>query len=231
MSQILSIDVIRNLDHSEHKKAHLLSDPQNSRKSIQRFKGTNTHTHREGWFWSQVRRYDNIAILYEILRVLTDVMELSVHNFFDIRVIYAFFASVFYQSGSDKLHKTQNRSILHFLEFLEDSWGRRIATTKEAFERVVPPSNTWDEQYCKHGQESECFERRKIMFNWKMNWEIREPIITEKEGDAVYSEIQNCKKGCRTVSDSKRTVFYIQKDEAAVYANKKGAEEHLVFVY
>lgn len=46
----------------------------------------------------------------------------------------------------------------------------------------------------------------------------------------MYSEIKTCKKGCRTVSDS-RTLNYIQKDETAVYANKKRAEEHLGFVY
>lgn len=54
--------------------------------------------------------------------------------------------------------------------------------------------------------------------------------MKEKEGDAMYSEIKTRKKGCRTVSDS-RTLNYIQKDDAAVYANKKGAEEHLGFMY
>jgi len=44
-------------------------------------------------------------------------------------------ASVFYPSGSHKLHKTQTDPplILFFLEFLKDSQDRRVATVKEAF--------------------------------------------------------------------------------------------------
>lgn len=51
---------------SEHRKVRLLSASWNCRKHRFRdLKGTKTHT--KGRLWSQIRRYDNTAILYEHL--------------------------------------------------------------------------------------------------------------------------------------------------------------------
>lgn len=89
MSQMLFTHVIRNLDISEHRKAHYFLTHRTQGNWFRDLKEQN-HTQKDGFEAKYVCMVTQLFCM-SVLRVLIDVIKLLVHNYFDIREIYAFF--------------------------------------------------------------------------------------------------------------------------------------------